>query len=112
MNRARILGGYLLLAGILQACAYVELATSGEHGWLFYFDPRIGTFFLETGWRSAEQVTPGIFRWLSVGWIPTLGVLLLSGRTLLKTCIVSEIAFSLPNVFFFVVISLRKQANV
>lgn len=104
VNRTRILGAYLMAAGIVQTTVYVGLSTSRGPDWLFYFDPRIGIFFLETGWRGAEEITPGILRWLSVVWILTLGMLFLCGRQLVKTYIVSEVALALPNIFFLVTI--------
>jgi hypothetical protein len=106
MNRTRILGAYVVVAGLLHAVLYLLLSTSRNHDWLFYFDPRIGTFFLETGWRGAEQIVPGVVRWLTVGWLVMIGVLLFTGRTLIQAYIISEIILSLPNIFFFVVIVL------
>ena len=110
MNRTRILGAYVLVAGILQTVLYLFLSISRDHNWLNYFavylDPRIGIFFLEAGWRGTEQIIPGIARWLTAGWLLTLGGLLFTGRKVVWFYIISEIALSLPNVFFFVVIVL------
>jgi hypothetical protein len=97
---------YVFLGGSLQALLYLLLSISRNHDWLIYFDPRIGTFFLETGWRGTEQVVPGVVRWLTAGWLIMIGALLLSGRKLIWAYIISEIILLLPNIVFFVVIVL------
>jgi hypothetical protein len=101
LRRVKILGGYLIIICVLQICVYLALSVSAEkYDWLFYFDPRIGIFFLESGLRGAEQVTPSIFRWLSAVWILALGLFLFTGRPLIRTYIVSEIILLLPNLLF------------
>jgi hypothetical protein len=103
MRRKKILGAYLLVGGILQACLYLALSFSPKLDWLFYFDPRIGIFFFESSWKGAEQtVTPSFLRWFTVGWILLLAVLFLSGRALIKTYIISEIVLLLPSILFFI----------
>jgi hypothetical protein len=103
--RTKTLGLYLLVVSILQICLYLAISLSSDKAdWLFYFDPRLGIFFLESSLLGAEQVTPGIFQWLSAVWILLLGLLLLFGRSLVKTYIVSEIILSAPGVFFFLAI--------
>ena len=90
----------------MQLCLYLALSlATDEAGWLFYFDPRIGIFFLESGARGAELIIPGLFQWLSAGWILLLGLMLLFGRPLMKTYIVSEIILSVPSLFFFLAIA-------
>ena len=104
-QRTKTLGIYLLVSSILQLCLYIALSVSNERaGWLFYFDPRLGIFFLESGVRGAELIIPGIFQWLSAVWIILLGLMLLFSRPLVKTYIVSELILSVPNVFFSVAI--------
>jgi hypothetical protein len=105
LKRLKILGAYLITVCILQICVYLALSLSSEkYLWLFYFDPRIGLFFLESGLRGAEEVTPGILRWLSAAWILVLGLFLFSGRPLIKTYIFSEIILLLPNLLFILAI--------
>jgi hypothetical protein len=106
MTRTRILGVYLIVAGLLQAVLYVLLSISKTHDWLFYFDPRIGIFFLESMWKGGEPTIPGVERWLTVVWLLAIGVVLITGRQLLWFYIVPEILFSLPTVLFFVFIVL------
>ena len=104
-ERVKILGVYLVVICALQICLYLALSFASEKNlWLFYFDPRIGIFFLETVVRGVEQVVPGILRWLSIVWILALGVLMLSSRPLIKTYIVSEIILALPSLLFSLVI--------
>jgi hypothetical protein len=104
-RRIKTLGLYLMVGAILQICLYLALSLSSDAAdWLFYFDPRMGIFFIESGLRGAELVVPGIFQWLSAVWILLLGLMLIRGRPLVKTYIVSEIILSLPNVFFSLVI--------
>ena len=81
VKRTTILGVYVLAAGLLQVYFYLVMAMSkDEEGWLFYFDPRIGIFFLESIIREKEQIAPGVFRWLSAAWISIIGVVLVLGR--------------------------------
>lgn len=104
-QRARTLGAYLLVGSVLQICLYLALSQQTDKAdWLFYFDPRIGIFFLESGARGAELIIPGVFQWLSAVWILLLGLMLLFVRPLVKTYIISEIILSIPNVLFFIAI--------
>ena len=104
-QRTKTLGIYLLAGSILQLSLYLALSLSTDKaGWLFYFDPRLGIFFLESGVRGAELSNPGIVQWLSAVWILLLGLMLLFGRPLVKTYVVSEIILSIPGVFFFLAI--------
>ncbi|HEX8177234.1 MAG TPA: hypothetical protein VF543_19250 [Pyrinomonadaceae bacterium] len=105
LKRTRILGVYVFVAGFLQLLIYIAMSTSPDkYEWLFYFDPRIGIFFFEIGIRGSEPITPGIFRWLTAGWIFILGLILVLGRPIVKTYIVSELILMIPNVLFFLFI--------
>ena len=98
---------YLLVASVLQICMYAVWSFSPEKLIaIFYFDPRIGLFYIESGIRGAELTAPGILQWLSGLWLLLISLLLLSGRPILKTYIISEIIVSIPTLFFFVVIVL------
>ena len=97
----------MLSASLLQICIYAAWSYSPEKlGAIFYFDPRIGLFFIESGIRAAELSAPGILQWLSALWLLPISLLLLSGRPILKTYIISEIIVSIPNLLFFVLILL------
>jgi hypothetical protein len=101
----KTLGVYLLVGSILQLSLYLAMSLpTVKADWLFYFDPRIGIFFLESGVRGVELIIPGIFQWLSAVWILLLGLMLLFGRVAVKVYIVSEIILSIPSVFFFLAI--------
>jgi len=106
-QQAKYLGFYLLFASLLQICTYAAWSFSAEKpGGIFYFDPRIGLFFIESTVRGAELTIPGILQWLSVLWLLLISLLLSSGRAMLKTYIISEMIVSIPNLLFFVVIIL------
>ena len=95
------------MASLLQISIYVAWSLlPAKLVALFYFDPRIGLFFIESGFRGAELRVPGILQWLSAIWLLLISVLLVSGRSILKTYIISEVIASIPNLFFFVVIVL------
>jgi hypothetical protein len=101
LKRVKILGAYLTVACALQICLYLAMSISAErYEWLFYFDPRLGLFFVESGIRGAEQPSPGIFGWVSAAWVLALGLLLLSGRPLIRAYVISEVALSAPNLLF------------
>lgn len=105
--KAKWLSVYLLLASLLQICMYAVCSFSPEKLIaIAYFDPRIGLFFIESGIRGAELTIPGILQWLSAIWLLLISLLLLSGRSILKTYIISEIIVSIPNLFFVVVVVL------
>jgi hypothetical protein len=106
INLKRILGAYLTVACALQICLYLAMSISAEkYGWLFYFDPRLGLYAVESGIRGAEQPPPGIFGWVSAAWILALGLLLLSGRPLIRPYVISEVALSAPNLLFVLWVS-------
>ena len=98
MNRTKILGAYLLVAGIVQASLYLAMSLPGDHLWLMYFDPRLWIFFLEVTLKGPDLVTPWIFSWMSALWLIFLGGLIIFGHAWIKTYIISEILLSLPNV--------------
>jgi hypothetical protein len=63
MNRAKILGAYLLVAGIVQSGLYLAMSLPGDHLWLMYFDPRLALFFVEVTLKGPDLVAPWIFSW-------------------------------------------------
>ena len=104
-KRVKFLGAYLLLISFLQMCLYLAMWRSpDESDWLFYFDPRAGIFFLETFMQGREPSEPTLFRCLSAVWIFLIGLLLFSGRRIVKTYAASELILMLPNVCFFLII--------
>jgi len=106
-ERTTWLSLYLLLASLLQVGVYLAITFSPEKFIeLFYFDPRIGLFFIESWIRGAELKAPGILQWLSAIWLMMISLLFLSGRPILKSYLISEVLFSIPSLFFFVLIGL------
>lgn len=106
-QRTTWLSLYLLMASLLQVGIYLAITFSPEKFIeLFYFDPRIGLFFIESWIRGAELKAPGILQWLAAIWLMMISLLLFSGRAILKTYLISEIIASIPSLFFFVLIAL------
>jgi hypothetical protein len=107
LKRSRVLGVYLLAAASCQLALYLAMTVSSEEGgWLMYFDPRIGIFFLESVVRGSESLAPGVLRWLSAFWILAIGLSWALGHPRLKTYVISEIVLLIPNVGFFLLIVL------
>ena len=109
MNRTRILGAYVLVGAVLQVFLYLALSITRNCDWLCCFDSRIGIGFFES-WAGRAQMAPSIVRWFAVGWILALGVLLFTGRRLVKAYIISEIVLSLPNIIMFAMVALASLA--
>jgi hypothetical protein len=104
LERLKILGAYLTVACALQICLYLAMSISAErYQWLFYFNPRFGLYFVESVIKG-EPPPPGIFGWMSA--VLALGLLLLSGRPLIKAYVISEVALSAPTLLFVFVVAL------
>jgi hypothetical protein len=79
-QRATPLSLYLVFASLLQISLYVAWTLSPEQlGAIFYFDPRIGLFFIESGFRT-ELNAPGVLQCLSATWLLVISLLMVSGR--------------------------------
>jgi len=76
-----------------------------RYQWLFYFNPRFGLYCVESVIKG-EPPPPGIFGWMSAAWVLALGLLLLSGRPLIKAYVISEVALSAPTLLFVFVVAL------
>jgi hypothetical protein len=115
-EQVKILGIYLIAICALQSCLYLVMSFVAlkENLWLFYFEPRIGTIVITELFARGTQrvVLTGILRWLSVVWILALGLLMLFGRPLIKTYIVSEIILTLPSLLLFLVVVIIAAANL
>jgi hypothetical protein len=103
ISRNKVLGAYVLTAGVLQALLYLWIAFSSNSEWLFYFDPRIGMIFVESVLFGTEEVV--LLRWLSVMVEITLGLMLM-GDIPVKVYVLFELLFAAPTIFFFVTIAL------
>ena len=115
-ERVKVLGIYLIAICALQICLYlvISFVAAKEDFWLLYFEPRVGTIvIIELFARGAQRIVlTGILRWLSVVWILALGLLMLFGRPLIKTYIVSEIILALPSLLVFLVILVIAGAGL
>jgi hypothetical protein len=115
-EQVKDVGVYLLGISLLQICLYLLMSRASGASWLFYFDPRISLFFLETSVRGTEQAAPGVLRWLSAGWIFVLSLLLLRGRPnlriyALRAYIVSELLLLIPSIIFFLIVILSSLSS-
>jgi len=100
----RKLGVFVLGVAAIQAALYATVAIGGD-AWtsLFYFDPRIGWFFLETIVRQQEQF-PSVSSWLTAGGTALLGVMLVLRREWITVYLVAETVIALPTLAMFVLI--------
>jgi hypothetical protein len=107
INQSRVLAVYLLIAALLQICLYVTLSLPRQNlGWMFYFDPRMGIFVVDSVVRGSELNIPGIFQWASALWLLVIALMLLKDHLMLKTYIFSEIILFLPNLLFILVVAI------
>jgi membrane protein insertase Oxa1/YidC/SpoIIIJ len=114
-ERVKILGIYLIVICALQTCLYLAMSFVAlkENLWLLEFEPRIGTIvIIELFFRGTQQILTGILRGLSVVLILALGLLMLSGRPLIKTYIVSEIILALPNFLLLLILLVIGAASL
>lgn len=106
----KILGAYVAVIAFAHLCLYVVLnVASYELGWLFYFDTRIGLFFLEAIFKhsaigSSEGTPPAILSWLVEIGMLTIGISMLRGRRLIKTYLFLEGLLTIPYLLFFLLI--------
>ncbi len=114
MNKhLRILGVYVAVVAVAHICLYVVLnVLSDRFGWLFYFDTRIGFFFLETVIKHSEGTPPAQTAWLiEIGEL-ILGIFMILGRNLLKPYVVVESILTIPYLLFFLlIVAVGMSAN-
>ena len=96
------LGVYLVLVSVLQFTLYVLAQWRGESGmWLFYLDPRLGWFFLETIVRGSESF-PGVLSWVTAIVLLGVGIGLVRERLQLRTYLLIEGVMTVPTLLMFV----------
>lgn len=101
----KILGIYVSVVALAHLCLYVILNLFSERlGWLFYFDTRIGFFFIETVIKRSEGTPPAITAWLIELGELIIGISMILGRNLLKVYVVIESILTLPYLLFFLLI--------
>ena len=106
----RTAGKLLVALGIAQAALYTVAGRGGEPvGRLFYFDPRIGWFFLESLMRR-DETFPGVTSWATAGVALTLGIALLRGRVGGRAYVAAEAVMALPTLCMFLCIGVRHMS--
>lgn len=101
----RFLAFYLLAISLLQAALYWVAAARGPQTWmLYYLEPRLGLYFLESLIRPGQPF-PGYALGASVVALALVGCLLLLEVIGLRTYLVFEIVLALPTVALFAMIA-------
>lgn len=101
----RILGIYLSVVALSHLGLYVILNLFSERlGWLFYFDTRMGFFFIETVIKHSEGTPPAITAWVIELGELIIGIGMMLGRNLLKLYIIVESILTIPYLLFFLLI--------
>jgi len=101
----KILGLYLSIVALAHVCLYVVLNLFSERfGWLFYFDTRIGFFFIETIMKESEGTPPAITAWLIELGELAIGIAMFSGRKLVKVYAILESILTITYLLFFLLI--------
>jgi len=106
MNKhLRVLGVYVAVVAAAHLCLYIVINLFSERfGWLFYFDTRIGLFFIETVIKHSEGTPPALTAWLIELGVLILGVSMILGRNLLKVYVIVESILTIPYLLFFLLI--------
>jgi hypothetical protein len=106
MNKhLRVLGVYVAVVAAAHICLYIVLNVFSERfGWLFYFDTRIGFFFIETVIKHSEGTPPALTAWVIELGEFIVGVSMALGKNLLKIYLVIESILTIPYVLFFILI--------
>jgi hypothetical protein len=100
----KMLGIYLIAICVIQIVIYSLASLSDQLTFLFYFDPRIGLFFLETVLRRVEHF-PGILNWVSAVVILVTGVAQLRYDWLLPVYFIVEILMSGPTLIMILAVA-------
>jgi hypothetical protein len=96
----RTVGIYICCVAIAQLIFYSVAYFNERAVWLFYFDPRMGLFVLESSVRSRE-VFPGLLSWLSAVVLAGVGFGLLRNMHSVKAYLFTEFICAVPSVVFF-----------
>ena len=71
--------------------------------WLFYLDPRIGLFLLESAIRQRE-VFPGLLSWMSVILLGVVGGTLVRNPSRVRLYLTAEAILAFPTFIFIVAV--------
>jgi hypothetical protein len=106
----RILGISHICVGAVQAALYATI-TLGGHSlmWLFYLDPRIGWFMLETMIRQ-DQAVPGVTSWATAMLACVVGVILIRNPARIGVYLAAETIMALPTLGMFVLVVVQSMS--
>jgi hypothetical protein len=104
-KHVKFLGIYVSVVALAHLCLYIVLNLFSERlGWLFYFDTRIGFFFIETFIKHSEGTPPALTAWLiEIGQL-AVGIGMLAGKRLVKIYAIFESILTIPYLLFFLLI--------
>jgi hypothetical protein len=97
-KRQRFLGLYLLVMGAAQVFLYLWMVIHSDSS-LFYYDPRIAIFFIESIIAGEEFARTGFLRWFTVAVPLIFGMRFLMGQNS-RMYLTIEVILSLPFVIF------------
>ena len=81
----------------------VALILQDRAVWLFYLDPRIGLFMLESAIRQRE-VFPGVLSWMSVILLGVVGLPSVGNPSRVRLYLIAEAILALPTFLFIVAV--------
>ena len=105
MTRTSGLGLYLGTLAVAQIAIYVAW-TSRPDSSLFYFDPRIGLFIVQSMMSGREPPGPALLGWLSALWLLVEALLMGWTRWGPGVYLVSELILALPSLIFFITVAV------
>lgn len=98
----RRLGFFLLIISVYQIAIYAAARSSGDRAlWLFYVDPRIGLFFVESALRHHETFPAGS-SWVSAAVLGVMAAGLVRNPIWLRAYLVVEAVMAAPTVLMFI----------
>lgn len=99
----RKLGYFLLGVTIFQVVLYISAAwLKNSAEWLFYFDPRIGLFFVQSA--VGQESFPGVLSWVSVALLFGIAVAIIRDASWLPIYLILEAVLAIPSLLMFVII--------
>ena len=107
--RRKVVVSYLALMTLAQLCTYVAWV-SGAWDPLFYFDPRIGLWVLESFITGQERAGPGVLSWLSLAWLGCATFIVTRSHGALRVYQAAEVILALPSFLFFVMVVVMNMS--
>ncbi len=93
----RILGVYLLCIVSFQVFVYLQIENIGN---IFIYDPRIGLHAMLEMLFHGKMEMPEmmLIEWLTAAWLGCIAVLMVLGKSLIRTYVISESILFILNV--------------